>query len=177
MVSQTQDSTGFQRAVESLEIIFSNASGKPVVNVTKGQNHISRARGSNLRLSRRLKFGNDHRTIYGLIGLKFLLEGLGAGAACERFIELSVVLEERRQNLGIPAVARPDFDHGHLRLNSKKGERLQWMAILVASLVCCGTLGASDRRLKRGNGTGVIRGRRRPYRQECNHRERNQGQQ
>ena len=161
MVGYSQDSARFECAIESLEIVFRVAVRKPVVNVAKSQNHISRAHGGDFSLVRRLERSYDHRTIIRGVGLELLREGRRARSPSHRFVKLAMVFEKGRQDLGIPTVPGPDLDHRHIGLDPKEGERFQGMAIFVAGLVGLGTLRSANCSPKRGHGAGVILGRRR----------------
>src|SRR5215472_17116110 len=104
------------------------------MNVAKCQNHIRRTYRGNRGFGRRLQHRNDHLTVNRWISLELLFKGLGACSPSYRFVKFSAVFEQWRQNFGIPAIARPYLDHGHVRLNPEKGGCLERMAILVASL-------------------------------------------
>src|SRR5580693_7996 len=102
------------------------------MDVAKRQDHIRGAGGCNRGFGWRLERGDSHLTVKRRIGLELALEGGGPGSPSQRFVQFAVVLEKRRQYLGIPTVARPDLDDGHVGFDPEESERLQRMTILVA---------------------------------------------
>jgi hypothetical protein len=72
-------------------------------------------------------------------------------------VQAPALLQQRRQDLRVPAAAGPHFDHGHVGTQPEELQRLQRMAIRVTRAIRGGTM-RGGKRLLDGRVAGTLRG-------------------
>ncbi len=175
VLDDAENAARFQRAIERLEIRLRLAGARPVMHVAEGEDDIGRSGRRDVKAV--AEHGDVDLAVEIFVGIGILefLNGL-SGARARRGIALRGVigaatgLQIGRQNLGVPAPARPNLDDAHAGLNAEKRQRLLRVAPGVARFflrraVLTGDGGGKERdgvrrrggrRLRRGGGSGLL---------------------
>src|SRR5579885_106529 len=164
MIGKAQHTARFQHLVRGLEhrIQRRRTVVQPVVRVAEGQHHVGRIVWSEIHLVRRRKRNHFRDVTVNLrIAFQLLLELARPAVARWRscFDQMPVRVQERRQDFGVPAAARIEFDHGHVRLDAEESQRFGWMPVFITRLVGVRPPAAGQRFLQQRGGVAGRRDR------------------
>ena len=160
MLDHTENTARLQCLEKGLEHGFCIIALEPVVDIAKGQDAVSTRRwrgrpliGSpqlsdqGLSINFRLSSKTRSQLIHQINPPLRRTVGIGHKAS---YHVAALVAQQRREDVGIPATARPDFHHIHLGLHIKESQGLRRMTVNIARHV----LGIAVR-----TGHGVLNGR------------------